>query len=86
MARSRIDISVLTGGLRLRCDTSKREYVSRGDGEGGNAARRGPAGFPEWRDRADVHHWQQGYRCLCWILAARVRDPGKQEPTIELNA
>jgi len=61
MARSRIDISVLTGGLHLHCDTSEREYVSRGDGdEGGafgDAARRGPAGFPEWRDRADVHHW-----------------------------
>ena len=61
MSRSRIDISVLAGGLRLRCDTSEQEYVSRGDGdEGGafgDAACREPAGFPEWRDRADVHNW-----------------------------
>jgi len=60
----RVDISVLAGGPRLRCGTSEREHVSRGEGgEGGAravAARRGLVGqrrSSEWRDRADLHYW-----------------------------
>ena len=57
----RIDIPVLAGVLRLRLDASGREHVSRGDGDEGGARavadRRGRAGFCEWRDGADLHHW-----------------------------
>ena len=65
----------------MRCDTSEREHISRGDGDAGGAravaAQRGPSGFSEWRDSADLHHWQQGCRYLRFL-----RSPGKQVPAI----
>jgi len=88
MAFSWVDISVLAGGLRLRCDTSEREHVWNGDGDERGAravpAQRGPSGFFEWRDSADLHHWWQGCRYLRWNHTRVVRSPGK--PTIGLNA
>jgi len=37
------------------------------------------------REGADLRHWQQGGRCLRWKTAL-LRYPGKQSPTIRLNA
>ena len=88
MAFSWVDISVLAGGLRLRCDTSEREHVWNGDGDERGAravpAQRGPSGFFEWRDSADLHHWWQGCRYLRWNFTRGVRSPSK--PTTGLNA
>ena len=51
----------LQEAFRLRCGTSEREHVSRVDGDESGAravaARRGPSGFAEWRNIADLHHW-----------------------------
>ena len=84
-ACSRVDISVLAGGPRLR---SEREHVSRGVGDEGDAhavaARRVPSGFAEWHGSADLHHWQQGCRSLRWHPSL-MRSPGKQALTIGLN-
>jgi len=70
-------------------EASGREAGTLRRHEGGaraGAARRGRAGTPEGRGSAYLHHRCQGCRYLRWSRRPLLRSPGKQAPTIGVNA